>query len=235
MSDGLGGQVPVGWASVGNSAAAFLQGFTGAAGPVTANDIHGQVSDRFQQAMDAIHAGSNGQSSDSISVPKGVGEPGCPDDQPDCVINRPGTDDGESQTSSPAVSEGFVPPSLPQGFIDAGVGFGDGVIAALTWGQVSGDMLRNVVNLSNPENRQSSTYQVAYTSGVVTGTVVTPGALVQGAGGSAAPALYLSGQLMTGSADIAMGELVGMEQQLQAIRQMVQEAADEAGVVITHH
>ncbi len=40
---------------------------------------------------------------------------------------------------------------------------------------------------------------------------------------------------MTGSADIAMGELVGMEQQLQAIRQMVQEAADEAGVVITHH
>ncbi|MCX7056278.1 MAG: FG-GAP-like repeat-containing protein [Proteobacteria bacterium] len=235
MSDGLGGQVPVGWASVGNSAAAFLQGFTGAAGPVTANDIHGQVSDRFQQAMDAIHAGSNGQSSDSISVPKGVGEPGCPDDQPDCVINRPGTDDGESQTSSPAVSEGFVPPSLPQGFIDAGVGFGDGVIAALTWGQVSGDMLRNVVNLSNPENRQSSTYQAAYTSGVVTGTVVTPGALVQGAGGSAAPALYLSGQLMTGSADIAMGELVGMEQQLQAIRQMVQEAADEAGVVITHH
>jgi hypothetical protein len=88
MDDGLGGQIPAGWASVGDSAAAFLKGFTGAAGPVTANDIHGQVSDRFQQAMDAI----------SSSLPKGVGEPGCPDNQPDCVINRPGTEDPAPST-----------------------------------------------------------------------------------------------------------------------------------------
>jgi hypothetical protein len=43
IPDGLGGMIPAAWASVGNTPAAVLQGFTGANGPITAQNLVGST------------------------------------------------------------------------------------------------------------------------------------------------------------------------------------------------
>jgi uncharacterized protein RhaS with RHS repeats len=121
------------------------------------------------------------------------------------------------------------PPSMPQSVVNAGVGLGDGVIAALTFGRVSGQDLRDVILYTRGTNGGadtcSATYKISYSFGAADELGAEGGAFAAAAGSSTARATYLSLNLLSGGAETAATgeEITSSSQQLQQIVQELQE------------
>jgi len=127
----------------------------------------------------------------------------------------------------------WVPPSLPQGVVDVGVGFGEGVIAALTLGRVGGQDIRDLFNI--PDNGGADTcsasYRISYVAGVADALVAEGGSFAAAAGvRSAARAAYVSFELLTGGAEVAGTgeEVTSAMEQLEEIVEAIQEESAEA-------
>lgn len=71
----------------------------------------------------------------------------------------------------------WVPPSLPDWFVDTSAGIGDGILATLTFGFVSGRSLREVTGAGSVVNRCSAQYR----GGQIGGTALTLAANAFGA------------------------------------------------------
>jgi hypothetical protein len=71
----------------------------------------------------------------------------------------------------------WVPPALPQGFVDFSAGLGDGSIATLSFGLVTGQGLRNAAGVDGGIDK----CDFAYTGGRVAGTALTMAAYAGGA------------------------------------------------------
>ena len=130
-------------------------------------------------------------------------------------------------------------PSLPQGVVDVGVGLGDGVLAALTYGRVSGQDVRDLLNIqgNGGANTCSREYKLSYLFGVADAVASTTAAALAGQNvRSATQATYLSLELMFGNAEAAASgtEITTSIEQLQSIVEMAQERAAAAGVRLVH-
>jgi hypothetical protein len=115
--------------------------------------------------------------------------------------------------------------------VNSGVGLGDGVIAALTWGRVSGQDVRDLIPLTRGSNGGadvcSGTYRWSYDIGAVDATLAWPSAFaVKGMqlGKPALQATVASLQLMTGAADIAAPEAI--ETELELVSNEIKELGD---------
>jgi RHS repeat-associated protein len=125
----------------------------------------------------------------------------------------------------------WAPPSLPQWFVNSGVGLGDGVIAALTWGRVSGQDVRDLIPYTQGSNGGadvcSGTYRWSYGIGAADAALATPSALaVKGIqlGRPVLQSTVASLQLLTGAVDVAAPEAV--ETELQVLSNEINELGD---------
>jgi RHS repeat-associated protein len=128
----------------------------------------------------------------------------------------------------------WVGDPLPPSVVNVGVGFGDGVIAALTWGRVTGQDIRDLLpytqGTSGGADTCSSTYRISYVAGAIDAFVAEGGAFLSAAAPaarSATQATLLSLRLLTGSAEAsATGEEIPSAiEQLEEIASEIQEEA----------
>jgi RHS repeat-associated protein len=126
---------------------------------------------------------------------------------------------------------------LPPWFVNSGVGLGDGVIAALTWGRVSGQDIRNLIPYTAGTNGGadvcSRTYRGAYGAGATDALVAEAGAFaLQGIrlAQPSARAIVSSVQLLTGAADTAAPDAAAtaLRQQISALETVVSDAQEAA-------
>lgn len=119
---------------------------------------------------------------------------------------------------------------LPPGVVNAGVGFGDGVVAAVTFGRVRGQDLRDLLNIpgNGGANVCSSTYQLSFVAGTLDAIVAEGGAFASAAPSakSAAQATYVALRLLSGGAETATTgeEVTSALEQLQQVVEQVQDA-----------
>ena len=123
--------------------------------------------------------------------------------------------------------------------VNTGVGLGDGVIAALTWGRVSGQDIRDLIpytqGINGGADECSAAYQVSYLLGAADAIGAEGGSFAAQARKfqNAAQATYLSLQPITGASEIAQtwSEISSSMAQLESIVEMQQEAAAERSVI----
>ena len=131
-------------------------------------------------------------------------------------------------------------PPLPQTVVDAGEGFGQGVVTALTFDEVNLQETLELFDLPNGgANPSSATFQIANGLGAIDaaiaslGSGVTQAAQLNGAS-SLARSTLLTMQLLSGSADVSEGllETPTLIQQLQAVGELAQDTLAERGIVV---
>ena len=127
-------------------------------------------------------------------------------------------------------------PSLPQGVINAGVGLGAGVIAALTLGRVSGQDVRDLIPLTSGSNggadECSRTYDFAYKFGALDaiGAEWGAGALkLSSYAENSTKAIIVGLRLLTAPVDIAPD--AGQIEQLEQVVSAAQEEGLEQPVI----
>jgi uncharacterized protein RhaS with RHS repeats len=126
---------------------------------------------------------------------------------------------------------------LPPWLVNSGVGLGDGVIAALTWGRVGGQDIRDLIPYTAGTNGGadvcSRTYRGAYGAGATDALIAETGAFVlQGIrlAQPSARAIVSSLQLLTGAADTAAPDAAAtaLQQQVRALETVVSDAQEAA-------
>jgi hypothetical protein len=132
----------------------------------------------------------------------------------------------------------FDCPSLPQGVVNVGVGLGDGIIAALTLNQVSGQDVRDLIPYTRGTNGGadscSKSYSYSYAFGVYDALIAEVGAGAIEAGiepGIRATVATL--QLLTGTGEVATAatEAPAAIEQLQSVVETLEEEGLERPVI----
>lgn len=128
-------------------------------------------------------------------------------------------------------------PSLPQGFVDAVTGFGDGVYSGITFGLGNLQDVRDLAGIDGGVNSCSKTYKAAHLAGALEGGAALGGAtgveLGQIAGTKTAiQTAVLSANLLTGTVDVGtyLTQGASYTEQYASYAELVQEQVIESGI-----